>query len=127
MTEVLGVGNPAGRVDRGIRTDPVIGGPWLAIRRFAFGTVAKNPATPSWGLTWTTLVALPIDSIVACRGMLNAIRGSGTGVAVPLDEVVEDVGVVEVVVDETGAVAEVTPETCCEPRSEVNAGEPNRV
>ena len=41
---------------------------------------------------------------------------------VELEAVVEETGA-----EETGALVEVMPETCCEPISEVNAGEPNRV
>jgi hypothetical protein len=137
MTEAVGSGNPVGMEDCGIRTEPAIGGPSLAIRRFEVGTVAKNPAAPFEGLTWTTLVTGPIDWIVACCGTLNAIRGFGAVevvlvVDVDVEEdvdvdVVEDVDVVGVTVEAAGALVPVTPETCCEPRSDVNAGEPNRV
>jgi hypothetical protein len=68
------------------------------------------------------LVTSPIDSIVACDGMLNATRGFEV---VVVDEVVEAVVEVVVVVDD--ALVDVTPETCCEPSSEVNAVDPNKV
>jgi hypothetical protein len=126
MTDVLGTGNPAGREDCGISTDPVTGGPWLTIRMFEVGTVAKNPGVPFTGLTWTRLVGESIVWIVAWSGMLKAISGFGAGVVVvPVVVAVDDV--VDVAVGETGALAEVMPETCCEPISEVNAGEPKSV
>src|SRR5947209_4970651 len=130
MNVGVGSGNPAGRDDCGICTEPIIGGPWLTIRMFEVGTVAKNPGLPPTGLTWTMLVKGPRVWIVACWGMLNATSGSGVVEAVEVvDGVVVADGVVVVVVvveDEPCEPVGITPDTCCEPIRELNAGDWNR-
>ena len=139
ITVVLGIGNPAGREDWGIRTEPLSGGPWLKIWMFVVGTVAKNPGVVPTGLTWTRLVGDPSVTTVAWLGMLKAISGfavvvdaSPGALVIVVGEVVDVVvefeveppvvsGVVEVeVVDDVveaagvaaAALADVMPETC---------------